>query len=324
MYSPECEVRSSKCVFQGRPRTALCTRDEFAAAVSGSVLFRGLGQCWAGGPWICSLFGQHRGMALAVGVGVVFCSGVAAVHAVAERCCRPCSHPSSRLHPCAKAYTALYALASAVGAIAAAVVTWPHLHVAQPHCGALPVTFPVAVVLFAYFVSKLVEATDLVLVTLRGFPIATHFRVHHYTTPLFGWLGLVSRSHHGAVFMLLNLVMHGMVYAFHAGCHSPLLKAAIRCWQYVQLCVGVALSGAALASKLAARGAHASASGTADLGSGSGAVPAWLACGAVDDSQSVVYDGVPMVLFATYFVLFQLELREEARVDTSADSKKQS
>lgn len=56
----------------------------------------------------------------------------------------------------------------------------------------------VDVVLLVYFWSKLWEGVvDLTVVTLRGIPIHIHFRLHHYTTPIFAWLGWRAGTAHG-------------------------------------------------------------------------------------------------------------------------------
>ncbi len=141
----------------------------------------------------------------------------------------------------------------------------------------------------AYFWSKLFEGViDLTTVTLR-FPINAHFRYHHYTTPVFAWLGWHTHSTHSFGFMGMNLFMHAMVYAFHAGAgvHVPWLRPMIRFWQNVQLLGGIGLATVAVY----ARGA---------LGRPC-SLDSWLG------------DVVPPLLFALYFVLFLDELREEAK-----------
>jgi hypothetical protein len=133
-----------------------------------------------------------------------------------------------------------------------------------------------------YFYSKLWELIDLVMCSLRGIPINAHFRVHHYTTPVFAFLGLVTRSSSSFVFMGLNLFMHVMVYAFHAGFQPNVLKRMIRFWQNVQLLGGSALAGVALLMRYAGS-----------------------PC-----SYSVFGDLIPPCLYMTYYVLFLKELRD--------------
>ncbi len=139
----------------------------------------------------------------------------------------------------------------------------------------------------AYFWSKLFEGVlDLTTVTLR-FPVNAHFRYHHYTTPVFAWLGRQTHASHAFVFMGLNLFMHAMVYAFHAGLHPAWLRPTIRFWQNVQLLGGISLAAVAVV----ARGA----------------------LGRPCSPESWLGDAVPPLLFALYFVLFLDELREEAK-----------
>jgi hypothetical protein len=99
----------------------------------------------------------------------------------------------------------------------------------------------------AYFWSKLHEGVvDLTTCSLR-FQINQHFRWHHYTTPMFAYLGWQSRSSHSFVFMGLNLWMHVMVYAHHAGIHSPFLKVCFVCFSFVFCGFGSLVWGALVA-----------------------------------------------------------------------------
>ena len=146
-----------------------------------------------------------------------------------------------------------------------------------------------------YFWSKLWEGLwDLSIVTLRGFPIHIHFRLHHYSTPIFAWLGLVTRSTHGAVFLLLNTFMHLMVYAFHGGFQPPWLKSAVRGFQWVQLGGGMLVSGVSYLQE--------------------------DRCGVLPP-YDVVHTVVPGGLYALYLVLFQFELRDERKMMTMKSKK---
>ena len=138
-----------------------------------------------------------------------------------------------------------------------------------------------------YFWSKLWEGLiDLPTCSLR-FPVNAHFRVHHYTTPIFAYLGMVTLASHAFVFMGLNLFMHVMVYAFHAGFQPNFLLRAIRFWQNVQLLGGIFLSSIALAHRV---------------------------FGNPCSAESFLGDVVPPILFGTYYWLFQLELREAKKM----------
>jgi hypothetical protein len=152
-------------------------------------------------------------------------------------------------------------------------------------------------VLAVYFWAKLWEGlVDLSLVTMRGFPVHIHFRLHHYSTPIFAWLGWRTASSHGYTFMLLNLFMHVMVYAFHGGLRSDLLHGCIRRWQYVQLFGGMSLCLLAFASRLSGH-----------------------PCGSDEGLVSWLGDTVPAALYLMYYFLFRIELR-----DAAADAAKRT
>jgi hypothetical protein len=210
---------------------------------------------------------------------------VSAVHLCVEHCA---PRLGTRVHPVMCLHNGMYALASLVGVLYASAMLWPTVTelsfpeslYCRPPVGLLPNT-DMDHLFLVYFLSKMWEAFDLVLVTLRGLPISLHFRVHHYTTPLFAWVFLQTRSAHGASFMWLNLLMHTMVYSWFAGVQHRFLLRAIRVWQYVQL-----LGGAGLAL------AAACTCPSSELPFAAGEV-------------------LPATLYLIYFVLFQLELREE-------------
>jgi hypothetical protein len=226
-------------------------------------------------------------------VGLLCCALVAIVHQVVENNPSICVRPKSKwLHRLGPLYSAGYSLASAVWFVYGCVYVVPVLLSTSFYCSILPPSPEVDTFLFVYFLSKLVEVIDLVSVTARGYPVNLHFRVHHYTTPLFGYVGWMSRSAHGASFALANLLMHVMVYAFHSGFQPPQLKSCLRFWQHVQLSTGILLALAACWRR-------------------------WngLACTSVTGWSA---DLIPPLLFATYYVLFQRELAEEARREKSS------
>jgi hypothetical protein len=140
-----------------------------------------------------------------------------------------------------------------------------------------------------YFFSKLWEGViDLNVVTLRAIPVSVHFRVHHYTTPVFAWIGWAGHAPHAFLFAGLNLFMHVMVYAWHGGVQPRIVLPLIRFWQHVQLLGGIAV-----------------------------AVLSFSLC-----SQASIVDLVPAACFATYYVLFQQELRQEAADSHEKNTKK--
>lgn len=216
------------------------------------------------------------------------CAAIALTHACVEQFPSACVRPQSAvLKATATAWCWAYSAFSLLLLGAGLPILLPPLAHSSLYCATLPDTPAVNILLFTYFASKLAEAADLLLVSARGIPVVPHFRFHHYTTPLFAYVGWQSRSAHGAVFLLLNAAMHVMVYAFHAGYQPAALKTAIRRWQYVQLLGGGALGIAALLSRLAGLPCSADGGYLADL--------------------------VPPVLFSAYFILFQMELQLEER-----------
>lgn len=87
--------------------------------------------------------------------------------------------------------------------------------------------------------------------------------------------------------MGLNLAMHVMVYAFHAGFQPDSLKKALRFGQRVQLWGGSMLALIALLNRI--RGSPCS-------------------------PQSFVGDLVPPILYMTYYMLFLQELRDAGEI----------
>lgn len=132
---------------------------------------------------------------------------------------------------------------------------------------------------------------------MRGFPIHPHFRWHHRTTPLLAWVFLTSRSLHGIAFLVLNAVMHAMLYTFLSGVigQPPWLKAAIRRWQYVQLLGGALLAASACAQRV----------------------------GGLCPNGSITDDCVPLGLYLLYLFLWRMELRDEqlAKERSTGDKK---
>jgi len=170
-------------------------------------------------------------------------------------------------------------------------------------CGQLPSTAEDAGgwidwILKVYFWCKLWECMDLITVTLRGYPVIAHFRWHHYTTPIFGYFGWASRSHHGALFLLLNTFMHAMAYVFHSfpSCRVRWLHRCIRSHQNVQLFVGTVT--ALLAWNMSLKGTPCSP----------------LPHDSPLHWTSYFSDIVPALLFTLYFTLFRIELRDEKKL----------
>jgi hypothetical protein len=209
---------------------------------------------------------------------------IVGVHTIVERILAPrktvTAETAARV---GKYWTSVYAVVSLLGLVWWLRIATTRVPLASLLCG--HVATDSALPLWeAYFWSKLFEGIfDLTTVTFR-FPINAHFRWHHYSTPAFAWLGWQTNASHAFVFMGLNLAMHVMVYAYHAGAQFPLLFRALRRWQNVQLLGGISVATFAVIARLIGR-----------------------AC----SPESWLGDIVPALLFASYYVLFLDELRQE-------------
>ena len=151
-------------------------------------------------------------------------------------------------------------------------------------------------VLYGYYMSKLHEGImDLSIVTLRFGHDGTnaHFLVHHFSTPVLAFFFLISRSTHGLIFMLFNLIMHVAVYAFHAGLRSASLFSFIRTWQYVQLGGGFFFAIFSLVQKLVVED-----------------------CPSFNGTLSIYADLIPALLYLSYYVLFLDEIKQYERSKT--------
>ena len=99
-----------------------------------------------------------------------------------------------------------------------------------------------------------------------------------------------------------------MVYAFHASsssAESKLLKRAIRIWQYVQLLGGTTL--ALLSYTHNCTSMYSTKDILSEVLDGKATrIPLSLP----SHMQALIADVVPALLYATYFILFQLEIRD--------------
>jgi hypothetical protein len=182
--------------------------------------------------------------------------------------------PLERISRIAHTLNVIYSVASLIGLLWWLYLVATHLS-RHSFCGSFEFAEDLS---RFYFWSKLWEGiSDLNSVTFRGYPINSHFRIHHYTTPIFAWLGWRTRSAHAFYFMGMNLFMHFMVYLWHGNIQIPIFKPLIRFWQYVQLLGGILLCAIA-----------------------------YFQC-----ATSTWVDLIPAVLFSTYFVLFQFEIANE-------------
>ena len=144
-----------------------------------------------------------------------------------------------------------------------------------------------------YFYSKIWEAVDIVLVSLQGFPINLHFRVHHNTTPLLAWALMEHPSVAGVVFMILNTCMHFFVYLYFGGCNGSFFFAMTRLFGHLQLIWGMILSCCYA-----------------------------LFSGRAFSKEILVGSCLPFMLYCTYFILFQMEIGDEAKAAAKERKKK--
>lgn len=147
--------------------------------------------------------------------------------------------------------------------------------------------------LTVYYYSKMWEAVDIVMVTLQGFPINLHFRVHHNTTPLLAWALLRYPSVSGVVFMILNTCMHFFVYLYFGGFNGSMMFFITRFFGHIQLLGGMLVSGCTI-----------------------------LAAEDRMSAEVIVGSLLPLVLYITYFALFQLEIRDETKAKLKINKRK--
>lgn len=154
-----------------------------------------------------------------------------------------------------------------------------------------PIPPQMSILLQIYFLSKIWESVDILLVALQGFPINLHFRVHHNTTPLLAWALLVYPTVGGVVFMLLNTTMHIFVYLYFGGLNNSFIFYMTRIFGHIQLIAGMILSGYSFYSS------------------------------PVRDEAVVVGSCLPFLLYITYFILFQMEIHDDAKAAAKAAKK---
>jgi len=139
------------------------------------------------------------------------------------------------------------------------------------------------VIFFGYYVSKFHEYLDIILVLLapRKYPLHPHFRYHHLTTPFFAYLFLHHQCGHHVVFMMANLLMHAMVYAYLGGLRNRPVFWMCHVWGHLQLLLGIGTGTYSLWNRWNNSG---------------------CSCG------SVWSEMIPVGLYLMYFILFQYEL----------------
>lgn len=153
---------------------------------------------------------------------------------------------------------------------------------------------------YIYYLSKLWEVIDIILVELMGHPIHLHFRVHHNTTPLLGLLLFQHRTYSGLIFMIANTFMHFWVYLYHGGVQNRTTFAMVRSMGHIQLLTGIVCSALAIWVELTS----------------SASVSVLLAF-----NRLLLSEFIPLVLYSVYFVLFRIEVQETRTFDELMKSK---
>jgi len=95
--------------------------------------------------------------------------------------------------------------------------------------------------------SKFLELGDTVWLTVAQRPVIFLHWYHHITVLLYTWLGFVQHNGMGAVFIVVNLFVHAIMYTYYAATQSKTLKPYfapiapyITSIQLTQMVVGVA------------------------------------------------------------------------------------
>ncbi len=153
----------------------------------------------------------------------------------------------------------------------------------QQLCSPVSTSSLVDLIIFGYYVSKFHEYLDIIFVLLapRKYPLHPHFRYHHLTTPFFAYHFLHYQCGHHVVFMVANLLMHALVYAYIGGFRNRHTFWLCRVWGHVQLLLGIGTALYSLWSRWNNSG---------------------CTCG------SVWSEVVPLGLYLMYFILYQYEL----------------
>lgn len=153
---------------------------------------------------------------------------------------------------------------------------------------------------YIYYLSKLWEIVDIILVSLMGFPIHLHFRVHHNTTPILGLILFYHRTTCGLIFMIANTFMHFWVYLYHGGIQNRLTFAVVRAMGHVQLLVGIIGCIFSMWVQL----------------SNSSRVALLFTF-----NRLLVSEFIPLALYTAYFLLFRDEVRQTRTFDELMKSK---
>jgi hypothetical protein len=120
----------------------------------------------------------------------------------------------------------------------------PHM---LPSSSSLPSTDVLSMVFYAFYLSKIYEFLDIILVSCMGSSISTYFRVHHCTTLAIGYASLMGNMGSQLPVLLLNTLHHSLMYPLIAGVRvfapfMPITGSA-------QLIIGVGVCLRALASR---------------------------------------------------------------------------
>lgn len=97
---------------------------------------------------------------------------------------------------------------------------------------------------FAFCLSKIAEFGDTILLVLRKRPVIFLHWYHHVTVLMFTWVACSEASSVGRTFMLMNFVVHSIMYTYYAlqsiGIRSPkLISISITTLQILQMLGGI-------------------------------------------------------------------------------------
>jgi len=152
-------------------------------------------------------------------------------------------------------YYIVYALASGIGSIWCTGLLFTHGvfdSISNTYCTCLPLD-SFGNLLQLYYLSKLLDFTDIIGCILRGVPLHIHFRIHHCTTLALAYTFLRYPSSHGGLFMAANMFMHLFVYpreSYSFFRTFSFIWWTCRIWGHVQLILGAVASLASLVSAL--------------------------------------------------------------------------
>jgi hypothetical protein len=148
-------------------------------------------------------------------------------------------------------------------------------------------------ILFIYYLSKIWEYVDIILVSLMGHPIHIHFRFHHNTTIILAYFIYIYKSSSGLTFLILNTWLHFFVYLYHSQLFTnDFLWYMCRIFGYIQLIVGIICTTNVVFIS--------------------------------ERKNEILSEVIQLILYVMYFILFQIEIfGERKNYNNNIEDKKQ-